>query len=139
MNVATVIERAPSENRYEALLRVTKAIASSGDCCGMADTFTAKLREVISLDYLCFVGFDDSGTRCWQLLEARGQRLNCHLHNGSAKEDPIAWVFENQKPLVTDDWVQQTAFPEHRDAVLELGILSTCTLPVVNGRRRTCG
>src|SRR5215470_12522806 len=136
MNVATVIERAPSENRYEALLRVTKAIASSEDCCGMADTFTAKLREVISLDYLCFVGFDDSGTRCWQLLEARGQRLNCHLRNGSAKEDPIAWVFENQKPLVTDDWIEETAFPRHRDAALELGILSTCTLPVVNGRRR---
>src|SRR5215475_8745419 len=142
MNVATVIERAPSENRYEALLRVTKAIASSEDCCGMADTFTSKLREVISLDYLRFVGFDDhNATPCWQLLEAGGQRLDGPAHNGSAPngsptEDPIAWVFDQQKPLVTNDWSEETAFPLHRKLMLELGVLSSCTLPVVNGRRR---
>ena len=137
MNAATEIRRAPSQNPYEALLRVTKSIASREDCCGMADTFTTKLREVISLDYLRFVGFDhDNGTPCWQLLEARGQRLDCPADSGSAKEDPIAWVFEHQKPLVTNDWIDETTFPEHRKLMLELGILSTCTLPVVNGRRR---
>src|SRR5215467_10846853 len=137
MNAATEIRRAPSQNRYEALLRVTKAIASSEDCCGMADTFTTKLREVVSLDYLHFVGFDhESGTPRCQLLEAGGQRLDGPLHNGSSKEDPIAWVFEHQKPLVTDDWIDETAFPEHRKLMLELGVLSTCTLPVVHGRRR---
>src|SRR5262249_10597806 len=130
------IARAPSQNRYEALLRVTKAIASSDDCSGMADAFTARLREVIALDYLSFVGFDDSGIPRWQLLETRGQRLDCHSYSGSAEEDTIAWVFEHQKPRVTDDWIAETAFPRHRDAILELGILSTCTLPVVNGRRR---
>src|SRR5215472_304959 len=137
MNAAIEIRRAPSQNPYEALLRVTKAIASREDCCGMADTFTTKLREVISLDYLRFVGFDhDNGTPCWQLLEARGQRLDCPADGGSAKEDPIAWVFEHQKPLVTNDWSEETAFPLHRKLMLELGVLSTCTLPVVNGRRR---
>jgi formate hydrogenlyase transcriptional activator len=137
MNTATESRRVRAKNRYETLLRVTKAIASSEDCCGMADTFTTKLREVISLDYLRFVGFDhDSATPVWQLLEAGGQRSDGPAQHGLPQEDPIAWVFEHQKPLVTNDWIAEAAFPEHRKSMLDLGVLSTCTLPVVNGRRR---
>ena len=58
MKTAQGIQRASSEDRYEALFRVTKAIAECDDSDDMADTFTRKLREVIPLDYLQFVGFD---------------------------------------------------------------------------------
>ena len=137
MFAAAGIRRVPIENRYAALLRATKAIAASEACGGMADTFTRSLREVISLDYLHFVGFEqDSGRPACCLLEANGQRLGCSWHNRSPQKSPIDLVFESQEPLVTDDWSNESAFPEHRQFLQELGILSTCTLPVVNGQRR---
>lgn len=137
MFAAAGIRRVPLENRYAALLRATKAIAASEACGGMADTFTRSLREVISLDYLHFVGFDhDSGRPACCLLEANGQRLGCSRHNRSPQKNPIDLVFESQEPLVTGDWSDESAFPDHAQFLQSLGILSTCTLPVVNGQRR---
>jgi formate hydrogenlyase transcriptional activator len=137
MVAAAGIQRVPTESRYEALLRATTAIAACEHCSALADSFTAKLREVISLNYLQFVGFDhDTGRPAWRLLEANGQRLECSSHNGSPHESPVSLVFERQEPLVTGDWSSETAFPEHGQFLCELGVLSTCTLPVVNGRRR---
>lgn len=137
MDTATEIRRAPTQNRHEALLRVTKGIASCEDCCGFGDTFTTKLREVICLDYLHFVGFDhETGNPCWQLIEAMGQRLHSSPLKDLPQENPIAWVFQHQKPLVTDDWRNESLFPEYREFLVALGVLSTCTLPIVNGRRR---
>jgi formate hydrogenlyase transcriptional activator len=116
---------------------VTKAIASCEDCSGFEDTFITKLSEVICLDYLHFVGFDhEGGNPSWQLIEATGQRLDCSPSKGVSQENPIAWVFQHQKPLVTKDWTNEVRFPEHRRLLTDLGVLSTCTLPVVNGRRR---
>ena len=103
----------------------------------MADTFTTKLREVISLEYLHFVGFDPETRKpLWQLLEANGQRLDCSSHTASPEGTPIAWVYENQQPLVTGDWDSETKFAAHRRFLNDLGIASTCTLPVINGRRQ---
>jgi formate hydrogenlyase transcriptional activator len=137
MITAQGIQRAPSEHRYEALLRVTKAIAAGDDCCGMADSFTRKLREVISLDYLQFVGFDhETGKLAWRLLEANGKRLGCSVPDGSFENTPIAWVYEHEESLVNGDWQKEAEFPVHRQFLRELGVASTCTLPVVNGRRR---
>lgn len=103
----------------------------------MADTFTTKLRDVISLEYLHFVGFDpDTKKPLWRLLEANGQRLDCSLHTEPLEGTPIAWVYDNQEPLVTDDWCSETKFAPHKQVLNDLGIASTCTLPVVNGRRQ---
>jgi len=137
MRTAQGIQRASSEDRYEALFRVTKAIAECADSDHMADTFTRRLREVIALDYLQFVGFDpETGTPACHLLEGNGQRSHYSSLPGSLEEGPIAWVHEHQEPLVINDWFAETSFPAHREFLLELGVASTCTLPVVNGRRR---
>jgi len=137
MRTAQGMQRASSEDRYEALFRVTKAIAACHDSDHMADTFTSRLREVIPLDYLQFVGFDpETGTPACHLLEANGQGAHCSSLAGSLGDGPIAWVHEHQEPLITNDWFGETSFPAHREFLLKLGVASTCTLPVVNGRRR---
>lgn len=137
MNPAPGIQRAASEERYEALLRVTKVIAACDGRNELADTFTSKLREVISLDYLQFVAFDHEALKpAWRLLEAHGERLDCSRQINASEETPITWVYEQQRPLVISDWQREARFPAHRDILRELGIASTCTLPVVNGHRR---
>jgi formate hydrogenlyase transcriptional activator len=137
MNIAPGMEHSSATQRYELLLRATKAIAAS-DSDGRAFTITGELRDVISLDYLHFVAFDqETNQPAWRLLEANGRRIECtSQRNSSFEETPIAWVYEQQRPLVTWDWYRETRFARHKQFLTELGIASTCTLPVANGRRR---
>jgi formate hydrogenlyase transcriptional activator len=137
MSVAPEIERGALAQRYEALLRVTKALTEC-DCDSGLDTFTRKLREVISLEHLYFVAFDhDTNKPAWHLVEANGQRLDCSSRTIPSLDDtPIAWVYDQQRPSVTGDWLRETKFERHKQFLCGLGISSTCTLPVANGRRR---
>jgi formate hydrogenlyase transcriptional activator len=137
MSIAPGIERGAPAQRYEALLRVTKALAVC-DCDSGLDTFTSKLREVISLEHLYFVAFDhNTNEPAWHVLEANGQRLECSSRKIPSIDDtPISWVYHHQRPAVTGDWQSETKFERHKQFLCGLGIASTCTLPVAYGRRR---
>jgi len=125
------------EERYLALLRAASAIASS-DCSTAFDTLTARLREVTPFDYLHLVAFDDETKNPnWWLLEANGERIDVPPEVAVFLEDtPIATVYESGEPLVTHDWNRETQFQKHRLFLAEIGITSTCTLPLKRGDRR---
>ncbi len=125
------------EERYLALLRAASALASS-DCSTALDTLTTQLRDVTPFDYLHLVAFDDETKNPdWQLLEAGGKRIDVPGEAGFSLEDtPIAYVFDSGQLLVTDDWNHQTQFQKHRLFLANLGITSTCTLPLKRGERR---
>jgi formate hydrogenlyase transcriptional activator len=125
------------EERYLALLRASSAIASS-NCDTAFDTLTTRLREVTPFDYLHLVAFDSetSGPE-WCLLEANGRRVDVPRVDSAYIEDtPIAWVHESGEPHVSNDWNLETRFEKHRRFLAELGITSSCTLPLKRGERR---
>ncbi|PYX34010.1 MAG: Fis family transcriptional regulator [Acidobacteria bacterium] len=125
------------EERYLALLRAASAIANS-DCSNAFDTLTAQLRDVTPFDYLHLVAFDDGAKNpSWQLFEANGKRVEVPREIAVPLEDtPIGRVFESSELFVTDDWNNETQFPKHRSFLAELGITSTCALPLKRGERR---
>jgi formate hydrogenlyase transcriptional activator len=125
------------EERYLALLRAASAIANS-DCNNAFDTLTARLRDVTPFDYLHLVAFDDETKKPdWCLLEANGKRIDSPPEAAVFLEDsPIASVYESGQLLVTDDWSSETRFQKHRPFLADLGITSTCTLPLKRGDRR---
>jgi len=125
------------EERYLALLRAASAIANS-DCNNAFDTLTARLRDVTPFDYLHLVAFDDETKKPdWCLLEANGKRIDSPPDAAVFLEDsPIASVYESGQLLVTDDWSSETRFQKHRPFLADLGITSTCTLPLKRGDRR---
>ncbi|HZD96180.1 MAG TPA: sigma 54-interacting transcriptional regulator, partial [Candidatus Sulfotelmatobacter sp.] len=43
---------------------------------------------------------------------------------------------ESQQPFVAYDWGQEQRFPRHREFLNQLGIISTCSLPLARGVRR---
>jgi len=45
-------------------------------------------------------------------------------------------VHESQQALVTVDWRDEARFPKHSEFLSELGIASTCVLPLARGKRR---
>jgi formate hydrogenlyase transcriptional activator len=126
-----------STQRYEALLRATSAIGTCGDCDAAADILLKTLLEVVPFDYLQLVAFEsDTETVGWHLLYSNGKRHDAPEANVVLEDTPIAWVHESQQALVTKDWRAEARFAKHGELLNELGIASTCVLPLARGERR---
>jgi formate hydrogenlyase transcriptional activator len=123
--------------RYEALLRAANAIGTCSDCDTAADMLVKTLLEVVSFDYLQLVAFEsDAKTVEWHLLYSNGRRHDVPEADLVLEDTPIGWVHESQQPLVTTDWRSEARFPKHGQFLTELGIASTCVLPLARGERR---
>jgi GAF domain-containing protein len=124
--------------RYVALLRAAHAISTCSDCATASDTLITELREVTPFDYLQVVGFNhDTGAPDWYLLQANGRRLALSGQDvPPLDETPMAWVYQSGELLVTDDWTEEIRFQKHGSFLDDLGIASTCTLPLTRGERR---
>src|SRR5271170_5675086 len=123
--------------RYEALLRATSAIGTCNDCDATADVLLQTLLEVVPFDYLQLVAFEsDAKTVGWHLLYSNGGRHDVSQVNAVLEDTPIAWVHESQRALITADWKAEVRFAKHGELLNEIGITSTCVLPLARGERR---
>src|SRR5215467_14224533 len=122
-------------DRYEALFRMGQAVAVCDDCQTAKAALMNELREITLCDYLQLVVFEKSTeTISWQLLHAHGKDRDALLP--VPDNTPVARVHESQELLVIADWRQETRFPEYADLLGNLGISSTCSLPLARGQRR---
>lgn len=126
------------EERYLALLRAANAIATCSDCHTASETLVRELREVTPFDSLHVVAFDkETNAPSWSLLEANGERKDTTFLQCLCIDDsPIQCVYDSGKPLVTPDWSRETRFQKYGGLLAELGIASTCILPLIRGPRR---
>jgi len=134
--MATVAQTIPARQttRYEALLRAGRSIATCHDCENAGQELSRQLHEVLEFDYLQVVAFNsETNAPDWQMLEVNGLRLD---EAEFSEDSPAAWVHSSQQTFVAHDWRRETRFPGHRDFLVEKGIASSCTLPLVRGDRR---
>jgi formate hydrogenlyase transcriptional activator len=123
--------------RYQALLRAANAIGTCSDCDAAADVLLKTLLEVVPFDHLQLVAFEsDAKTVGWHLLYSNGRRHDVNQADVVLEDTPIAWVHESQQALVTADWKAEARFAKHGEFLNELGIASTCVLPLARGERR---
>lgn len=123
--------------RYEALLRATSAIGTCSDCDTAADVLIKTLLEVVPSDYLELIAFESGTTSVvWHLHYSNGARHDRPLAEVVVEDTPTEWVHESQMPLVTMNWSAEPRFTKHKEFLNELGIASTCVLPLARGERR---
>src|SRR3984893_18499219 len=123
--------------RYEALLRATNAIGTCSDCDATGDVLLQALREVIPFEYLQLVAIGNETMAVeWHLLYSNGARQDPPLTEVVLQGTPVEWVHNSQQALVTVDWSRETRFAKHAEFLRELGIASTCVLPLARGQRR---
>ena len=135
MSALPMTELEAPTRRYEALLRAVNAISSCSDCETTSDVLIQELRELIAFDYLRIVAFEN-GTNAvgWHLLYSNGQRREVSATD--AVPEGIVWVHQYQQLRVTGNWSVETRFSNHGRLLNELGIASTCTLPLARAHRR---
>src|SRR5271154_673685 len=123
--------------RYEALLRATNAIGTCSDCDTAAEVVVQALRNVIDFDYLQIISFEsETRTIEWHLLYSNGARHDVAPASVVLDGTPVEWVHESQQVLVIPDWNKEKRFAEHGESLNELGIATTCVLPLARGERR---
>jgi formate hydrogenlyase transcriptional activator len=134
--VASIFPRV-EEDRYLALLKVANAIATCSDCNSASEALIKQLCDVTPFDYLHLVAFDkDTEATAWSVLAANGRRMDAPCGNDLCLEDsPIRWVHDSGQPLSVLDWSQEARFQKYGVFLAELGIVSTCTLPLIRGPR----
>ncbi|HZP64477.1 MAG TPA: sigma 54-interacting transcriptional regulator [Terriglobales bacterium] len=124
------------EPRYLALLQAANAIGTCSDCDGASKTLIEKMHEVTSFDCIHLVAFDkDTKAPCWSLLEADGKKMEA-CQDAALDNSPLHWVHESGEALTIADWTQESRFDKYRAFLAELGIVSTCSLPLIRGPRR---
>jgi len=137
MSTLSAIQPQTHMDRYEALLRMAKAMAVCGDCNAAEDVLTKELHQVASFDYLHLVAFENaSRVVSWEVLHVNGRTLDVSDRDGFLRDAPTDWVHESQQPFVTADWQREQRFPVHREFLNQLGIVSTCSIPLARGTRR---
>jgi formate hydrogenlyase transcriptional activator len=133
---AVTISEAYSQ-RYEVLLRATNAIGTCTDCDSATDGVLKTLLEVVPCDYLQVVAFEgETRAVAWHLLYSNGTKHDLPLADVVVDDTPMEWVHGSQQALVTTDWSTEPRFREHGEFLNQLGIASTCTLPLARGERR---
>ena len=137
MSAFSAIQPETYTQRYEALLHMAKAMAVCSDCDAAEHVLTKELRQVAHFDYLHLVAFENATpVVSWELLHVTGNTLDVSDREGFLRDAPTDWVHETQQPFVTADWQLEQRFPKYREFLHQLGIVSTCSLPLARGARR---
>src|ERR1700723_2046295 len=139
MGASTQFAAIKSPERYEALLRATATIAGFRDCASFEKLFAGELRRVVSFDYLNFLIFDETDcTVEWRLFESpiTGVAISDDDDEFPDDDTTSAWAYERQQPIVVSDWDRETRFQGTKRILNQLGISSTCTLPLTTVHRR---
>src|SRR5580692_8917090 len=139
MSASTQFAAIKSPERYEALLRATATIAGFRDCESFEKLFAGELRRVVSFDYLNFLIFDETDcTVEWRLFESpiTGVAISDDDDEFPDDDTTSAWAYERQQPIVISDWDRETRFQGTKRILNQLGISSTCTLPLTTVHRR---
>ena len=137
MSALSVLRPETSTHRYEALLRMAKAMAVCSDCDAAGAVLTKELSQVAHFDYLHLVAFQDATqVVSWELLHVSGKTLDVSDRQGFLRDAPTDEVHGSQQAFVVADWRREPSFPKHREFLGHLGIVSTCSLSLARGARR---
>src|SRR5512133_2802955 len=123
--------------KYEDLLRATAAIAGCRNIQTFRECFAHELRRYIAFDYVLVKMLDPESLAVqWSMFHAPGMDRELQLPDFAPDETPSGWVYENQEPLVFDDWQREKRFPRMREYLQQFDIRSSCVLPLTTMHRR---
>ena len=122
---------------YEDLLRATTAISGYLDIETFRARFAEELQRFVAFDYVTVIVVDPATQEVqWRMFHAPGRNHEVNPPVFQPHETPTGWVYANQKPFVTDDWLRETRYPRLREYLAGYGIRSGCVLPLSTVHRR---
>jgi PAS domain S-box-containing protein len=126
--------------RYEALLRVSRAINSYREPDALFRALANELQNAVKFDFLGLLLYDEAHNKLQMpVLEVvSGPRVV--IPPDLRAEDTITWwVYQNQKPVIISCATDETRFPRMMEIYRQHGVQSGVVLPLTTVRRRLGG
>ena len=124
------------EAGYEALRRVSRAIAAHHDIKELFRSLAGELRPVVNFVFLRVFLYDEARQLMrLHVSEAPGQPAE-PFSEFPPEGTAVGWVYERQEPLVIPDVDQETRFPRLHGILKEYGIRSHVTFPLTTAHGR---
>jgi len=133
---AQTLQLSPATPNYEDLLRATTAISGCRDIQTFRECFATELQRFISFDYVLVNILDDSGAVRWRMFHTPNLDKEVTLPEFRAGETPTLWVYNEQQPIIINDWEQEQRYPRLREYFKQYDIRSSCVLPLTTVHRR---
>jgi PAS domain S-box-containing protein len=129
--------RQPVHARYEALLRISRALCEYRDPKELFRVLADELRRVVAFNYVAIYLYDEASHRIYNpLLETlKGPRFA--IPAGFPVEETITWwVYQHQTPVVVSSRDTETRFPRMMEIFKQYSVQSACVLPLTTAHRR---
>ena len=125
------------DSRYEALIRVSQAIAVHRDPAELFRSLRNELRSVVKFDSIGVVQYDEAGNEiAWHLAESCRQSTDCPGQDVPQEETIPWWVFRHQQAIVIPCFERETRFPRALEQIKSCGVRSGCAFPLTTLHRR---
>jgi PAS domain S-box-containing protein len=127
-------------NRYEVLLRTSRAIGAYREPASLFRVLARELRTVVRFDYLELVLYDESLNKIempvFDVVNGPGITFPADLH---PQETITWWVFHHQKPAIIPRTNDEPRFPRMMEILQQYAVQSAVVLPLTTAHRRLGG
>jgi formate hydrogenlyase transcriptional activator len=120
-------------NRYEAVVRISEAIAACREPEELATTLADEIGKFLNFDHLYFVVLKENTKEIEYLLWGKSPIPLADL----PMEDLPTWAAINSRnPQHTPDWDAEERFPRFKEYAKKIGLGSSIRVPLITPHRR---
>jgi formate hydrogenlyase transcriptional activator len=132
-NTVPVIVRETSSHRYEAVVRISEAIAACRDPEELANTLADEIDHFLHFDHLFLAVFKENSKEIEYVVWGKGSLPFPDL---PIEDSPLWRVMASGDPQHTPDWHTEERFPQFKEWAQKMGLGSGVRVPLTTPHRR---
>jgi formate hydrogenlyase transcriptional activator len=133
MSINAVIARESTCDRYEAVVRISEALAASSEPEALAKTLANDLEEFLYFDHLYIVVLKENSKEVEYRVRGKGEVA---LPDLPMEELPIWEAIASPDPVRVVDWTGEQRSPRFKQWVKQMGFGSGVSIPLSTPHRR---
>jgi PAS domain S-box-containing protein len=123
--------------RYEALFRVSQAIAAHREPKELFRVLAKELHQVVKFDFVAVFLYNEESNKFDIPIFEAGEIPRFALpHDFPAEETMTSWIYHHQVPVVIPSTAEDRRFPKIMELLRQFGVGSACLLPLTAVNRR---
>jgi transcriptional regulator with GAF, ATPase, and Fis domain len=133
MGTDPIVASQSDSHRYEAVLRISEAIAACREPEELATTLASEIGKFLHFDHLYFVVLKENSKEIEYLVWGKGQ---VPLPDLPMEELPWWEAVRSRDPQHTADWDTEERFPRFKEWAKKIGLGSGLRVPLTTPHRR---
>src|SRR5579862_252301 len=136
MNATTITgQEHPLLARYEALIRVSRAIHTHRDPKELFRILAGELRQAVDFDLIGLFLYDEASNTIHNPVLQTDKVPEFALPADLPAEETLTWwVYRQQEPIVIASPDEETRFPRMMEIYRKFGVASACVLPLTTAQ-----